>query len=306
MNRLSTIVLLAWAAAASAQSPGPSGILKATVIEDSPPLSAGQVNWVKDRLLIADRGNNRILEYRPGGEFKEIHKTEAPGGVALDKDGRLIIAARKPERLVRVKAQGQEEMLAPDLVGMPHHAIVHPDGTIFWSNFPDSHVRMINTKGEASKLPTAIGHNYGMAFSPKHDALFVTSKLPDAKNRSVYRFPLKDGVPEKAEVVFKTPDLEPNFADLPPAKDGSKTLMGWIGRVQGLAVDRHGNFYIGGSEGHSSGAAVAVITPDGKSVRAMILGVPNNIASLSLGGPEGKTLYIAVAGTGRLHKAELP
>ncbi len=36
---------------------------------------------------------------------------------------------------------------------------------------------------------------------------------------------------------------KPKFEGLPPAKDGGETLVGWIGRVQGLAIDRNGNFY---------------------------------------------------------------
>jgi len=88
--------------------------------------------------------------------------------------------------------------------------------------------------------------------------------------------------------------------DLPAAKDGGKSLLGWVGRVQGLAIDAHGNFNLAGAEAHTSGAAITVITPDGKSVRAMILNVPGNISSLALGGPKGTTLYIAGSGSSLL------
>ena len=80
----------------------------------------------------------------------------------------------------------------------------------------------------------------------------------------------------------------------------NKTLLGWIGRVQGLAIDRAGNFYIAGAESHTSGSAIAVIRPDGKEVCAMILDVPRNIASLALSGDE-RTLYVSGAGEYRLH-----
>jgi len=82
------------------------------------------------------------------------------------------------------------------------------------------------------------------------------------------------------------------------AKDGEETLVGWIGRVQRVAIDRVGNFYIGGAELHTS---VAVIRPDGEEVHAMILDVPRNIASLALS-RDGRTLYIAGAGEYRLHR----
>jgi sugar lactone lactonase YvrE len=76
--------------------------------------------------------------------------------------------------------------------------------------------------------------------------------------------------------------------------------------LQGLAVDRLGNVYIAGAESHSSGEAVAVISPDGKNVVAMILGVPRNMSGLTFGGKVGHTLYITGAGEYRLHKVRLP
>jgi sugar lactone lactonase YvrE len=51
---------------------------------------------------------------------------------------------------------------------------------------------------------------------------------------------------------------------------------------------------------------VAVISPDGKKVIAMILGVPRNISCMAFGGSDGRTLFITGAGEYRLHQVRLP
>jgi len=108
------------------------------------------------------------------------------------------------------------------------------------------------------------------------------------------------------EEFFKVKDLQPRIDKLPAAKDGGTSLLGWIGRVQRLAIDSQGNFYIAGAKAHTSGEAVAVISPDGKKVLAMILGVPRNIASLAFGGADRWTLFITGAGEYPLHQVCLP
>lgn len=293
------------AASAQMEVPGPTGILRAQEVAGGPLLKAAQMTWAKDRLLIADRGGNRILAFRPPDQFEVIRKIDNPGGIALDARGQMIVASRNPNRLVRFAAD-KEEDLAGDRVGTPHHVLVHPSGAIFWTGFPDGGTRSLDPKGQTAIHEPRILHTFGIALSPKADALFVTSKGPDPAHRTVWRFPLDaDGKPGRGEAFFKTRNLEPKLADLPAAKDGGKSLLGWIGRVQGLAIDAHGNFYIAGAEAHTSGAAVAAIAPDGKSVRAMILNVPGNVSSLALGGPNGTTLYIAGSGASHLFCVEL-
>jgi sugar lactone lactonase YvrE len=49
-----------------------------------------------------------------------------------------------------------------------------------------------------------------------------------------------------------------------------------------------------------------VVSPDGKTVIAMILGVPRNVSGLAFGGADGRTLYITGAGEYRLHRVKMP
>jgi sugar lactone lactonase YvrE len=287
---------------AHAATPEPEGVLRATVIEESPTLAAGQMHWDAGRLLIADRGGNRIVEFRPPGTFQEIGQVENPGGVGVDAAGRILVVAGRPSSLQRLVGDAAEPVAA-ELPGSPFRLLTHPMGTIFWTNFPGGEIRLLDPRGQTEKLEPSIGHSCALAFGPRRDFLYVTSKLPDLRSRTVWRFPPDgDGRPGRGEVFLRTPELEPNLPDLPAAEDGSKTLAGWVGRVQALAIDADGNIYLAGTEAHTSGEAVAVITPDGKALRAMILDVPRNVSSLAVG---GDTLSIAVAGPGRLCRVKI-
>lgn len=293
---------------AASEGAKPEGQYQAEAVAASPKLTASGMAWWKDRLIIADRGGKRLLAFTPPDKFETFKEMQNPVGVAVDPDGNLIVTEKDVvNRLVRIKPDGSLEELATEGVGTPHFVAVHKSGTVYWSGFPDGGTRSLAPGGQAVVHAPRIGHTYGISLSPKQDTLFVTSKLPDANHRAVWRFPIDAaGKPGKGEEFFKVQDLQPRIDKLPPAKDGNASLLGWVGRLQGLAVDSQGNYYLAGSEAHTSGEAVAVISPDGKQVRAMILGVPRNISSLAFGGPDRRTLFITGAGEYRLHQVRLP
>ena len=127
---------------------------------------------------------------------------------------------------------------------------------------------------EATVSPTRIVHTYGIGLSPKNDWLYVSTKIPNKDKRGIWRFPInKDGNLGECKFFIAIDQFTTNhLKGLPEAKDGSDKLTGWIGRTQGLAVDKNGYIYVGGDESHSSGSALAVFTPDGKmlSIRPLI------------------------------------
>jgi sugar lactone lactonase YvrE len=215
--------------------------------------------------------------------------TLAAGGMAWWKE-RLIIADRGGKRLVAFTPPSTFETLREGLV--PVGLATAPDGNLVLVERDPNRVVCMKADGTSAVIAE---ENVG------------TPKLPHADGRAVWRFPIaEDGTIGTGAAFFKTPDLKPHLENLPPAKDGKETLVGWVGRLQGLAVDAIGNVYIAGAESHTSGEAVAVISPDGTKVVAMILGVPRNVSGLAFGGPDGRTLYVTGAGEYRLHKVLLP
>jgi len=296
---------LSFAIGAAADTP--RGIYRARPVPDSPLLMASGMAWSKTGLIIADRKEKRLVALRPDGKFETVIKLPNPFGVAFDERGRMLASEKiDSNHILRVRDDGKTEILvdAPD-AGTPHALAVHKNGTIYWSGFPDGGTRSRSVDGRVTIHKPRIGHTFGIALSPKQDWLYVTSKLPDKDRRAVWRFPVgPDGTLGEGQPFFFLKDLKPKIDGLPPAKDGGDTLVGWIGRIHGLAIDRDGNFFIGGAESHTSGSAIAVISPNGKEVLAMILDVPGNIASLALTG-DCRTLYIAGAGAYRLFQVSL-
>jgi sugar lactone lactonase YvrE len=285
---------------------GPRGVYHAMAVPGSPVLLASGMAWSDKGLFIADRKEKRIVALRPSGEFETVRKMTNPFGVGFDPDGNLIVSEKiDANHIVRIQGEKLQELVEAAQAGTPHALAVHKNGTIYWSGFPDGGTRSRRPDGQVAIEKPRIGHTFGIALGPKQDWLYVTSKLPDKERRQVWRFPVSpDGTLGEGRPFFGMNELKPKLADLPPPQDQSDTLVGWIGRLHGLAVDAGGRFYVGGAEMHTSGAAVAVISPDGKEVLAMILDVPRNIASLALSG-DGRTLYIAGAGEYRLYSVSL-
>jgi sugar lactone lactonase YvrE len=298
-----------------------SGIYHAMEVKASPRLTASGIAWWKDRLIIADRGTKKLRSFTPPDKFGEFKTLTHPVGVAVDPDGHLIVTEKEKDilsRVARFKQDGGEETLVsstadvkkhPDGPGTPHFVAVHPNGTIYWSGFPDGGTRYLLPRAKkVSVAQPGIVHTYGIGLSPKHDWLYVSSKIPNPDRRGVWRFPIsKDGSLGKGEFFIQIDQFETTHLNgLPKAKDGSDSLKGWVGRLQGLAVDRLGYLYVGGAESHTSGSAVAVFTPDGKKLAAMIVGVPRNVSGLAFGGKDGRTLFITGAGEHRLYQVRLP
>ncbi len=282
----------------------PRGIYHARPVPGSPLLLASGLAWSEAGLVIADRKEKRLVVLRPTGAFETLRKMTNPFGVAFDPRGHLLVSEKiDVHHIVRIGPDDNLVTLVDgDDAGTPHYLAVHKNGTIYWSGFPDGGTRSRTPDGGVAIHRPRIVHTFGIALSPEQDWLYVTTKVPDKDRRAVWRFPVAgDGTLGEGRLFFFIKDLKPRLTGLPAPKDGDDTLLGWLGRVQGLALDRAGNFYLAGAEAHTSGAAVAVVRPDGKEVCAMILDVPGNVASLALSG-DSRTLFISGAGAYRLHQ----
>ena len=319
--RLLPLLLLAPLAFADELKPI-AGVFAAEPVPNSPTMTASGLAWWDGKLIVADRVPKLYRAHTPPDGWAEFKQVTHPVGAAAHPDGSLIISEKQPDglhRIAKIAKDGKDVSLAESKVGFPkgtkggvgspHFVACHPNGTIYWSGFPDAGTRyLLPGTTEVLQGEPRIVHTYGLGLSPDHRWLYVASKIPNPDQRGVWRYPVDDagklgqGEPFILIGKFTTTHLK----DLPPAADNSPSLTGWIGRCQGLTVDRLGYVYVGGAESHHSGAAVAVFTPDGKALAAMITGVPRNISGLAFGAADGKTLYVTGAGEYKLHQVKLP
>jgi len=327
------------AIAATRADDGPvSGVYFARQVASSPSFIAKGMAWWNGRLIIVNRVPPQLHAFTPPETFAIFTEQGLtnPFGVAVDPQGRLLLTENKDDvlyRLARLTADGKQETLLEE-TGVNHRdkrsanglctplmLASHPNGTIYWTGYPSTGTRYLLpgkphvTLDDVKIAAPHVGHSYGIGLSPRHDWLYVASQLPNPQHRGVWRFPVnEDGsLGEGAFFIAVDRFTTTHLKGLPPAKDGSDKLLGWLGRIHGLAVDANGFVYIGGSHGHSSGSAIAVFTPDGDRLAAMIVGdpsaasgMPTNVYGLAFGGADGKTLFISGMGEHRLYQVRLP
>jgi gluconolactonase len=234
--------------------------------------------WAKsvNGMLFADVPNNVIQAFVPGkgvGKFKE--QLQGPSGLALDADGRLIVAETRGRRLIRYPA-GQDknfDVLVDKFEGKkfnaPNDVVVRKDGQIYFTD-PAFGAQMdamelnyygiyhVTPKGEVSLVAKPKGRPNGLALSPNGKILYVTN----SDERKIYAYDLDGRGRASGErvVVAKTDGIP-----------------------DGIETDEKGNLYVAEDTLH-------VYTPAGKSIESLKLAEkPSNLA---FGDPDGLTLYV--------------
>lgn len=227
-------------------------------------------------VLFTDVPNNVIQAFVPGkgvGKFKE--QLQGPSGMAVDSDGRLIVAETRGRRLIRYPA-GQDkdfEVLADKFEGKkfnaPNDVVVRKDGQIFFTdpafgaqtdsmelNFYG--IYHVTPKGEVTLIAKPKGRPNGVALSPNGKILYVTN----SDERKIYAYDVDGRGRASGErvVVAKTEGIP-----------------------DGIETDEKGNLYVAED-------TLRVYTPAGKNVESFRLAEkPSNLA---FGDPDGLTLYV--------------
>ena len=247
-------------------------------------------------LLFSDQAANRIYKWMPDGELSvfldRAGYTGDPArwpevaqlfyndrlfiglvgtnGLALDREGRLIMCARGDRAIVRLEENASRTTLADRYEGQrllsPNDVVVKSDGSIYFTapgpprpdaapsglyRWHDGEVQLLATRDTLEG-----GSPNGLAFSPDETILYVV-----AAGR-IWRF-----------------DVQPDGT----TADG-RFFVG-EGGADGIKVDRNGNLYFGGPEG------LWIVTPDGKHLGTIAMG---RFANLAFGDNDRKTLYITI------------
>jgi len=220
------------------------------------------------------------------GTGKFVGREPGANGLALDKEGRLLLCQHGDRRVVRQEKDGKLTALAERFEGKrlnsPNDLCVKSNGDIYFTdppyglpklmNDPDKElphqgIYRISAKGDVTLLHADMSRPNGIAFSPDEKTLYVANS--DDKRPVIMAFPVNaDGTVGAGKVFFDAAAL---------AQSGRK------GMPDGLKVDRNGNLFATGPGG------VLVITPDGTHLGTIETGEPTANCNW---GDDGSTLYI--------------
>jgi gluconolactonase len=263
--------------------------------------------WTPDGLLFSDPNANTIYKYaadgaltvfrRPSGYAgADVGEYGQPGsnGLALDREGRLVVDQHGNRRIVRLEKDGTETVLADRFEGRrlnsPNDLVYRSDGTLFFTDPPFGLPKFAADKrreldfsgvyslyrGKLRLLTKEFAGPNGIALSPDEKYLYVGNW--DAKKKTVYRYEVRaDGTLENGRLFF----------DFTAFKGGDA--------IDGVKTDVEGNVYV------SAPGGLQILSKEG--VHLGTIETPQHVHNMAWGDADGKTLYLA-ARTG-LYKMRL-
>jgi gluconolactonase len=261
--------------------------------------------WVKDGgyLLFSDIPNNRVNKWSPKDGLQKFlepsgytgsAKFEGPepgsNGLAIDKNGSLILCQHGDRRVARLTKDGKFETLADRYMGKrlnsPNDLVFHPNGDLYFTDPPYGLPKNINDPareldfqgvfrlkptGELTLLAKDMSRPNGIGFSPDFKTLYVANSDPA---KAIWMaFPVKeDGTLGEGKPfgIDATADVKAN-----PDR----------GLPDGLKVDQKGNVFATAVNG------LYVFAPDGKLLGRI---VTNDKTANCNFGDDGSVLYMAV------------
>ena len=252
-------------------------------------------------LLFSDPNTNTIYRYDPlnhnvtvymshsGYTGADIGEYGQPGsnGLAIDKEGRLIVDQHGNRRVVRYEKKGPLTILADKIGGKrfnsPNDVVIKSDGTVYFTDppyglpgfFSDarkeldySGVFMIRN-GKVSVVSKDLGGPNGLAFSPDEKYFYVSNwDIRDIHHtKTLWRYEVQpDGALKNGKVFYDF-----SFTEDEEALDGIK-------------VDKAGNLFV------SAPGGLWILSAAGKLLGKLV--TPERPANMAWGDADGKTLYL--------------
>lgn len=230
--------------------------------------------------------------WRVGMPFTNGKKEDDPGferfnmsgsnGLALDRQGRLVIAAFGGRAIERIEKNGKRTVLADRYQGKrlngPNDVVVRKDGSIYFTDTfggllkldkdPAKELNELGLymirDGKVTQIIDDIDNPNGLAFSPDEKTFYANG----GRDRFIRRYDVKaDGTVENGAVLV-------DFSANPTP-----------GITDGMKVDTQGNVWTTGPGG------VWVIAPTGKALG--VIPLPEGGTNLAFGDGDRKTLYIS-------------
>lgn len=258
--------------------------------------------WVKadgGHLLFSDIPNNRVVKWSAKDGVKDFLKPsgytggmkfdgEEPGsnGLALDKDGHLVLCQHGDRRVARLGKDGKFQTLADKYgdkrLNSPNDLVLAANGDWLFTDPPYGlpgqmkdpgkeldfqGVYRLKPDGTVVLLTKEMTRPNGIGLSPDGKTLYVANSDPE---KAIWMsFPVKDdGTLGAGKVLFDAT---------------AEVKAGKPGLPDGLKVDQKGNVFATGPDG------VYVFAPDGGYLGKIVIGDKNANCGW---GDDGSVLYI--------------
>jgi gluconolactonase len=252
-------------------------------------------------LLFSDPNTNTIYRYNPKNHNVTVYMSHSgytgadigeygqPGsnGLAIDKEGRLIIDQHGNRRVIRIEKKGPVTVLADNIDGKsfnsPNDVLLKSDGSVYFTDPPYGLPDFFNDKrkeldysgvfmiknGKVQLVSKDLGGPNGLAFSPDEKYFYVTNwDIRDIHHtKTLWRYEvLPDGTLTNGKVFFDF-----SFTEDDEALDGMK-------------VDKEGNLFV------SAPGGLWILSAEGKLLGKIV--TPERPANMAWGDEDGKTLYL--------------
>ena len=271
---LTVIIVISIISTASTQEPEISAVQLEKIAQGFQ-FTEGPVCMDK-ALLFSDIPANTVYCWAPDSGVTIFLKPSGnSNGLALDRDGHLLLAQHGKRRLARLESDGTETPLATHYKGKqlnsPNDMAVKSDGSIFFTDPPYGisaeqeelgfyGIYRLSPAGSLYLLDSSLTRPNGIAFSPDEKKLYVS----DCEVRILY-------VWDVVSDSLITNKMQFAYMDAPGSADGMK-------------VDKKGHIFATGPLG------VWVYNPDGTVVDT--IKVPDQTTNCNWGDADGSSLYI--------------
>jgi gluconolactonase len=236
----------------------------------------------KGFLLFSDQPTDSIRKWsRSGGAVVHRQPADHPNGHTLDMQGFVVGCQQRLRRVSRLEKDFQTwTPLVSEWEGKkfssPNDVVVKRDGTI-WFTDPSYGL----PKGEAKEMPG----NYVFRFDPKTKDVRPIATDFDMPNGLCFS-------PDESRLYVADSGKPKHLRAFDVAADGSLTggeVFATIDRgvPDGIRCDELGNVWSSAADG------VHIFAPDGKLLGKIL--VPETVANLVFGGPDGKTVFLTAS-----------
>jgi sugar lactone lactonase YvrE len=229
-------------------------------------------------LLFSDIPSSMVYKWTDNNGISVYYEPSGnSNGLAVDAEGRLVLAQHGPRQVSRLEENKTLTPLATHYKGKrlnsPNDLAIHSDGSVFFTDPPYglndqggtpeltyNGVFRVSPAGDVQLLDSTVNTPNGIAFSPDETRLYVT----DSEARIIYVYDVVDDT---------TISGRTQFAYMQP-----------FGYADGLKTDEQGFVYASGPIG------IWIYSPDGTVLDT--IAIPGQTSNCAWGGEDGKTLYV--------------